>query len=118
MTIRDWKPGFLLAVIMVSAGLALSLGAVAFESESWPLLLMTAALALIPSGVATAWSWNRTDVHTWHFGKILVLWGILVLSVWSFHSMDDDLAFVPTLLGGIPLLVLTWAWLGGRERST
>src|SRR5919106_1631983 len=109
MTIRDWKPGLLLAVIMVSGGLALFLGAVAFESESGPLLLMTAALALIPCVVATAWSWNRTDVHTWHSGKILVLWGILVLFVWSFHSMDDELAFIPTILGGIPLLVLTWA---------
>jgi hypothetical protein len=118
MTIRDWKPGLLLGVITFSGSLALFFGAIAFEVESWPLLLATGALALIPCGVATAWSWNRTDVHTWHFGKILVLWGILVLFVWSFHSMDDELAFIPTILGGIPLLVLTWAWLGGRERHT
>lgn len=119
MNVRNWTPGFLLAVIVLAWGAALLLGAVSSELDDWDLVFfIAAALALVASGVATAWSWNRVDIRSWHVGKVVVLWGVLLLTVWSFHSVDEDLTLVPLILGGVPLLVLTWAWLGGRERAT
>lgn len=66
--------------------------------------------------VTTTWAWNRREVEGWHWGKLLILWAVVGGLALLFGQDQPALSGLPLACAGIPALVLTWAWLTGREQ--
>jgi hypothetical protein len=69
------------------------------------------------------------SIRRWHWGKIAILWAwggtLVALLVASFLSqtasetpIKSSVTFLAILFILILLSVLTWAWLGGKEKET
>jgi len=67
-------------------------------------------------------------IRTWHWGKIVILWawggGVAALLLTKFLSqqaMVDPVTSAVSFLGSLVILaglsVVTWIWLGGKEKS-
>ena len=63
----------------------------------------------------------KERIRKWHPGKIAILWFfafvLLVSLLRTFRSYNDfaGVCFVWTVIC-FPLVVVTWIWLGGREK--
>jgi len=69
--------------------------------------------ALAPVGTFKRW------IATWHPGKILILWGLTLMVLWWLHDTQGewtDENILAALLAALPVTVLTWFWLGSREK--
>jgi hypothetical protein len=119
LRVRSWSGNRLLVIIGACWLTAFISGLVIHGQRvpSTPLALLFGLTALAPTLIWTVWAWNRPDLGRWHFGKILVLWGLLGALVIVFRQGSRGDEWMPLVLVGLPLLVLTWSWLGGRERS-
>ncbi|SRR5712691_8820657 len=117
MRLREWSGNRLVAVLAAGWFAASVLFAVARNTANPLVGALTFILFLVPCFIVTVWSWNRIEVGSWHFGKILILWALLGVLSLMFGHIEQGLQILPLLLGGIPLLVLTWSWLTAREKQ-
>lgn len=71
---------------------------------------------------------TKTSIRRWHWGKIVMLWAwggtVVALLLGGFLSSpasDSPVFSTFALLASLALLIglslLTWTWLGGKERS-
>lgn len=82
-----------------------------------PLIGLAVVLAYVPVVPIVKWGHRPESVGTWHFGKVLILWALLVAGArWAF-SIDEGLLLIVLSAAGCPLLVITWTWLTARERQ-
>ena len=68
----------------------------------------------------------RSRIESWHWGKLVLLWGwgaaALLFGVELLGALPGDRFVLGSLLllalAGVPLAlsVITWKWLGGKER--
>lgn len=70
----------------------------------------------------------KSGIRHWHWGKIVMLWAwgglivALLLSAFLSQKADVDVGLSSvTLVGSLVILValsiVTWIWLGGKDRS-
>lgn len=68
------------------------------------------------------------SIRRWHWGKIVILWtwggllAALLLTRFLSQSVHDDmtissLSFLSSVLILVVLTVITWIWLGAKDRS-
>jgi len=120
MRLREWSGTRLVAALAAGWVAAYILFFVAINTKnlvSESLVALAWVFTVMPSVIATVWSWNRTELRSWHFGKFLILWGLLGFLLFVFRNIERGLEIIVVLLGGIPLLVLTWSWLTAREKQ-
>jgi hypothetical protein len=119
MKLREWSGNRLVAVLAAGWFAASALVAVVRNTNTnHPIIdALILVLFLVPCFIATVWSWNRIEVGSWHFGKILILWALLGVLSLMFGHIKESLQTFALLLGGVPLLVLTWFWLTAREKQ-
>jgi len=57
-------------------------------------------------------------IRDWHPGQLGVLWVGGVGLDWMVCSLNDSPQenVLMTLIVGVPLLIITWKWFGGRNR--
>jgi hypothetical protein len=62
----------------------------------------------------------KVAIRNWHPGKIALIWVIdlaILLALWSLVAYGEDKALMVFvwLILSIPVFVITWRWLSGRE---
>ena len=83
---------------------------------------MTAGIYLL----ALAWLYERaarwTTLSTWHPGKLAFLWGAVGLTTLLLYAgpAEEEViaAVLATLPLALPVAIVTWCWLSGRERRS
>jgi hypothetical protein len=120
MRLREWSGNRLITVLAAGWCAAFVFAIMASETGNSLAGLVAFFLCCGPCVIATVWSWNRIEVGRWHWGKILLLWallGVVAVMFGNFREAEQGWQIIPLLLGGIPLLVLTWAWLTAHEKQ-
>ena len=63
----------------------------------------------------------KRQIRAWHPGKIAMLWffAIVVLGsmLWNQGPARVEDALIGSLIICFPVIVITWIWLGGREKE-
>lgn len=118
MKIREWSGTRLVAVLGVGWAIVWVLAVIGHGTKNSVLAVLVIISALILSCVAAVWSWYyRIKVGNWHFGKFVMLWALLGAFALFLRGVEEGLEIVAFLVGGIPLVVLTWSWLSAREKQ-
>lgn len=91
----------------------------------WSALLLAGIivgiLAILSSPVTFAMHLRRESrIPHWHYGKLLVLWGLdllLFLGLWAANGAELQVAFNISIVPTLALAAVTWKWFSGRERT-
>jgi hypothetical protein len=58
-------------------------------------------------------------IRDWHYGKLILLWAIVVFCLYFLINSDAQgiTIFFWCLILSIPVVIVTWKWLSGREKK-